>query len=165
MDAKILDMKINVLFLFFIILGCGNPSGTDSDIVPFRILDKVGSYHCWPYDVNVYSIDDIKIDSLFYTYPSKSYFGENPKYNATTWVRYDQIDTALWYGMDDIIKQCDGNNELHNQRLNGGDIYYAGIYQHLKNQQGEKRRSYEKILFLDLVNKRLHIFKDINKVY
>lgn len=163
MKTIVLNMRINIILLFFIVLGCDNSS--NSDIVPFKIQNKVSSYHCWPYDVNVYSVNNIKIDSLFYTYPLKSYFGVNPKYKVTNWKKYAEIDTTVWYGMNKTLEQCDDNVELNNQRLKGGDIYYTGSYQYLKNQQGEERRSYEKILFLDIANNRLHIFEDINKTY
>ena len=136
-----------------------------SNILPEGDFKHIDKYHCWPYDVNVYSIDEVKIDSLFYNYPLISYFGENPKYKITTWTKYNEIDTTVWHGMSKTLKECDDNVELYNQLLKGNDIYYAGIYQNFKVLKGKKRRKYEKILFLDLVNKRLHIFKDINKVY
>lgn len=136
-----------------------------SNILPESDLKHLQKYHCWPYDVDVYSIDEVKIDSLFYSYPLKSYFGENPKYKITTWTKYNEIDTAIWQGMNKTLEQCDHNIELYNELLLEHDIYYAGIYQNFKVLKGEKTRKYEKILFLDLVNKRLHILNDVNKVY
>ncbi len=152
-------MVINLMLI--LIFGCRNSSG----ILPEAELKFVSNYHCWPYDVTVYSVKDIKIDSLFFSYPLNSYFEENPKYKLTTWSKYDEIETTEWLGMNNTLQQCDDNTELYNQILKGGDIYYSGIYQYLKVQNGEKRRNYEQILFLDLVNKKLHIFRDINKVY
>ena len=155
-------MKKTAIYLIILIfMGCQN----GSNILPGTDFKYLEEYHCWPYNVNIYSINDIKIDSLFYTYPLKSYFGENPKYKITTWTKYDKIDTNVWHGMNKTLKQCDDNIELYNQLLKGTDIYYAGIYQDFKVLKGEKKRKYEKILFLDLVNNRLHVFKDINKVY
>jgi len=150
------------ILLMAILLGCNENT---SNILPEGDLKYLEKYHCWPYDVNVYSIDEVKIDSLFYSYPLRSYFGENPKYKITAWTKYDEIDTTAWHGMNKTLEECDDNIELHNQLLKGNDIYYTGIYQDFKVLKGEKRRKYEKILFLDLVNNRLHIFKDINKVY
>lgn len=155
-------MKKTAIYLTLIfIFGCRN----SSDILPVAELRCISDYHCWPYDVKIYSVKDLRIDSLFYTYPLNSYFGENPKYKITTWSKYDEIDTALWSGMNNTLEQCDDNTELYNQILKGADIYYSGIYQDLKVQNGVKRRVYEQILFLDLSCNRLHIFKDINKVY
>lgn len=155
-------MRKGITYLILILIfGCQN----SSDLLPDTELKSISEYHCWPYDVKIYSVDGIKIDSLFYTYPLESYFGENPKYKITTWAKYNEIDTTVWYGMNKTLKECDDNIELYNQLSKGDDIYYAGIYQNFKVLNGEKKRKYEKILFLDLVNKRLHIFKDINKVY
>ena len=156
------NLKIIFILLMAILFGCNEKN---SSILPKGDLNYLEKYHCWPYDVNVYSVNNVKIDSLFYAYPLKSFFGDNPKYEVTNWKKYSEIDTTIWYGMDKTLEQCDDNIELYNQRLKGGDIYYAGSYHYFKNQKGEQRRRYEKILFLDLVNKRLHIFKDINKVY
>lgn len=160
---QIFKMRITIILLLFIVSGCG--SFSNSDIAPFEIQDKVSSYHCWPYNVDVYSVSNIKIDSLFYTYPLKSYFGNNPKYKVANWSIYSDIDTTEWYGMDKELSECDDNTELYNQRLKGSPIYYAGSYRYNKNQQGDRRITFEKILFLDLANNRLHIFQDINKVY
>lgn len=118
-------MRTNIILLFFIVLGCSSCS--NSDIVPFKIQDKVEKYLCWPYDVKVYSIDNIKIDSLFYTYPLKSYFGENPRYEVVTWTKYYKMDT-LSLDMKLTLGECHLNKELYNQLLKGKDIYYAGIY-------------------------------------
>jgi len=155
-------MKEIVIYLILIMcLGCQNVS----NILPATDLKYLEEYHCWPYNVNVYSIDEVKIDSLFYIYPLKSYYGDNPKYKTVTWTKYSEVDTTVWYGMDMTLKQCDDNTELYNQILKGSDIYYAGSYQYFKNLQGEQRRRYEKILFLDFSNNKLHIFNDVNKVY
>jgi len=155
-------LRFFFIYLMAILFGCNENA---SNILPEGNLKYLEKYHCWPYDVNVYSIDEVKIDSLFYSYPLRSYFGENPKYKITTWTKYDEIDTTVWYGMNKTLEQCNENIELYNQLLKGNDIYYTGIYQNFKVINGKKKRSYEKILFLDLANNKLHVFKDINKVY
>ena len=149
------------IILIAILFGC---NGNTSDILPDNELKFLKNYHCWPYDVNIYSIDEVKIDSFFYNYPQRSYFGENPKYKITTWTKYDENDIKVRH-MNWTFEHCDGNNELYNQLLIGNDIYFTGIYQSMKNKKGEEIKCYEKILFLDLVNKRIHIFKDINYIY
>lgn len=153
--------KIIVYLILILVSGCRNSSG----ILPDTELKYISDYHCWPYDVDIYSVKGIKIDSLFYTYPLNSYFGKNSKYKITTWSKYDEIDTTVWLGMNNTFQQCDDNTELYNRILKGDDIYYSGIYQDFKAQNGEIKRKYEQILFLDLSSNRLHIFKDINKVH
>lgn len=154
-------LTIYISFLFFI--GCNNTNG----ILPESNLILLDSYHCWPYEVKVYSVDKVKVDSLFYTYPLKSYFSDNANYKTSFWrkYRYLEIDTSVWYGMNKTLKQCDDNTELYNQMLKGDDIYYSGSYLYFQDKKGKEKRRYEKILFLNLSNNKLHIFNDINKVY
>ncbi len=156
------SLRIFFILSIAILFGCNEDT---SNILPKGDIKYLEKYHCWPYDVNVYSIDEVKIDSLFYSYPLRSYFEDNPKYKIATWTKYLEVDTTIWYGMDKTLEQCDENIELYNQILKGSDIFYSGSYQYFKNQQGKQRRRYERILFLDLSNNKLHIFKDINKVY
>ena len=153
--------EIAICILCLICIGCHNTS----DILPDTRLKHLEEYHCWPYDVNVYSLDEVKIDSLLFIYPLNSYYRSNPKYKTTTWTMYSGIDTTIWYGMDKTLEQCEENTELFNQILKRDDVYYAGKYQYIKNKQGDKRRRYDEILFLDIRHKKLHIFKDINKLY
>lgn len=138
--------------------GCNN-----SNVLPGAKIGYLEKYHCWPYDVTVFSVKNIKIDSLFYTYPLKRYFGNNTKYNISTWKKYDDSDTLIWSGMNKVLEQCDDNIELYMHIMKGEEIYYSGSYQYMKNREGKQERSYKKILFLDLKSNKLHIFKDVNK--
>ena len=150
------------VFLLIVISGCNvNTSG----ILPDSDLTHLEKYHCWPYNVEVYSFDELEIDSLFYSFPSRSYFGTDSKYEETTWSKYNDIDTTVWKGMDKTLKECDDNTTLYKQLLKGRDIYYAGKYSLMKIKSGEKRRRYEEVLFLDPTDKKVHVFKDVNKVY
>lgn len=83
----------------------------------------------------------------------------------TEWAKYDGLDTTLWRGMNKTLEHCDGNIEWHAQVSKGRMVYYAGIYQMFEVLEGERMRKHEKLLFLDLGNKKLHIFQDVNKVY
>ena len=159
-----------ILFLLIInLLGCYN----SNSILPKAKINHLEKYHCWPYDVTVYSVKNIKIDSLFYTYPLKQYFGNNTKYNISTlkkyddsdWKKYDDSDTLIWSGMNKVLEQCDDNIELYMHIMKGEEIYYSGSYHYMENREGKKERSYEKILFLDLKSNKLHVFKDINKLW
>ena len=160
--------KSGIIFLFLVLglSGCNN-----SNVLPGAKIGYLEKYHCWPYDVTVYSVKNIKIDSLFYTYPLKRYFGNDTKYNISTWKKYDDSDwkkyddsdTLIWSGMNKVLEQCDDNIELYMHIMKGEEIYYSGSYQYMKNREGKKERSYEKILFLDLKSNKLHVFKDVNK--
>jgi hypothetical protein len=120
---------------------------------------------CWPYNVTVHSIDEVKMDQAFHRYPLDSYFPEGEDFGRTRWTNYNEIDTALRYGMDSTLKYCVGNNDLYNSLLNGDPIYFAGTYRPKIVSSGSRKRHYERILFLDVTKGRLHIFKDINKVF
>ncbi len=159
-----------ILFLLIInLLGCYN----SNSILPKAKINHLEKYHCWPYDVTVYSVKNIKIDSLFFTYPLIRYFGNNTKYNISTWKKYDDSDwkkyddsdTLIWSGMNKVLEQCDDNIELYMHIMKGEEIYYSGSYHYMENREGKKERSYEKILFLDLKSNKLHVFKDINKLW
>ena len=159
-----------ILFLLIInLLGCYN----SNSILPKAKINHLEKYHCWPYDVTVYSVKNIKIDSIFYTNPLKQYLGNNTKYNISTWKKYDDSDwkkyddsdTLIWSGMNKVLEQCDDNIELYMHIMKGEEIYYSGSYHYMENREGKKERSYEKILFLDLKSNKLHVFKDINKLW
>lgn len=152
------SLRFFYIILIAILLGC---HGNTSDVLPRSSLKFLKNYHCWPFDVDVYTIDNVKIDSFFFNYPLRSYFGENPKYQITNWTKYDENDIKVSH-MIWTLEHCVDNIDLYNQLIIGNDIYYAGIYQSMINKKGEEIKSYEKILFLDLANKRIHIFKDIN---
>ncbi|WP_321515399.1 hypothetical protein [Marinifilum fragile] len=156
-----LNFRTLSLLLIVILLGCRNAS----NLVPEADINYLEKYHCWPYDVMVYTVDNIKVDSLFYTYPLQSYFGSNTKYQISTWIKYADFDSTVWSGMNKVLEQCDDNLELYNQIIKGEDIYFAGSYKYLKDKSGKEKRRYETILFLDVKANKLHSFKDINKVY
>lgn len=155
--------KLGILFVCFtaILLGCSKKS----HILPYTNIKYIGKYHCWPYNVKVYSVDRIEVDSLFYTYPLKEYFWISEEYNVSTWQKYDDLDSLIWPGMNKELEQCDDNIELYKHIISGEEVYYSGSYRYMINREGNKKRSYEKILFLDLKANKLHIFKDINKLY
>ena len=140
------NFRILSILLIVTLLGCRNTSS----LLPEADINYLEKYHCWPYEVTVYSIDNIKIDSLFYTYPLQSYFGSNPNYHVSTWAKYADFDSTNWSGMNKVLEQCDGNHELYKQVISGEDVYYAGAYQYLKNREGQEKRRYETILFLDV---------------
>ncbi|KAA3613110.1 MAG: hypothetical protein D8M58_12440 [Calditrichaeota bacterium] len=161
-------MQKTVSRILFGLLICVLISCNDvTDIFPEDVnsIKHIENYHCWPYNVSVYSIDQLEIDSLFFTYPLKSYFEDYSIYEVSTWSLYSEYDTVLWHGFDKTLRACDGNIELINQVMKKVDIYYSGCYRYVKDRDSEDRKRYEKILFLDLRNKKLHIFQDINKIY
>ena len=142
---------ISTVFLF----SCQNTS----NILPEADFDFVEEYHCYPYDVKVYAVDNVKIDSQFYSYPLKQYFRSNDKYDVSTWESYADFDTSVSYGMDSTLKHCDDGHSLFDQIMNNADVYYAGCFELSQGRNGVKKRSYEKILFLDLTHKKVYIMK------
>jgi hypothetical protein len=136
-----------------------------SSILPDSDLHYLEDYHCWPYDVSVYSVDKLKVDSSFFNYPLNHYFRVNEKYEITHWTKYNEIDSAIWNGMDSTLKECDDNVDLYNSLTKGNPIYFAGMYRLIIISSGIQKREYQEIVFLDLTNNRIHVFKDINKVF
>ena len=136
-----------------------------SGVLPKGDLSYLGNHLCWPYNVNVYCIDEWKMDSAFHHYPLDSYFPESEEFAITHWTNYQEIDTALWNGMDGTLKDCVGNTDLYRSVLGGDPIYFAGMYRMKYVSDHSRKRVYERILFLDATNNRLHVFKNINKVF
>lgn len=161
---KVIKLKKILLYLaLFFLSSCQ----INYCFLPGIELEYLYKYHCWPYEVTVYSFEGLKYDSLFYTYPRKSIFELITNYLISTWAKYqsNNIDTLEWYGMDKTLEHCDENIELYLNVLSENSIYYAGYYKYFKNKSGKKKRKYERIVFLDSNNKKLHIFNDINKVF
>lgn len=50
------------MLLVAILFGC---SENTPNILPDGELKYLEKYHCWPYDVDVYSVDGVEVDSLF----------------------------------------------------------------------------------------------------
>lgn len=144
------------------LLACG---GKTSSILPDAELSYLSGYHCWPYDASIYSTGGLEFDPSWLSYPLDDFFSTGGKYTITHWTDYAAIDTALWNGMDSTLSECVGNNELHRSLLNGDPVYFSGMYRNMIVANGGKKRKYAQILFLDLRNQRLHMFKDINKVF
>jgi hypothetical protein len=146
----------------FCFYACGDRT---SSILPEAELHHLEDYHCWPYDVSVYTIDEVKLDPAFYRYPLDDYLFESGEDGITHWTNYGPIDTAIWYGMDSTLKGCDDRVDLYDALMRGDPIYFAGTYSNVIVLNGSRKQKYERILFLDLTRKRLHIFKDINKLF
>lgn len=143
--------------MILILFGCRD----FSLVIPCEVNEKLSSYTCWPYEVDVYSVGSFNNDSLFYTFPKNEFFREATTGQTTKWTKYDIVDTSQWYGMDKYLKDFPKNGELYEQRKLKSSVYYCGYYQYYKNRKGEKRIRYEKILFLDKSNRKLYIF--VNK--
>ncbi len=136
-----------------------------SGVLPTGGLHYLKGYLCWPYNVSVFSIDDVKLDSAFYRYPLDDYLLKSGEYGITRWTNYSPIDTVIWYGMDSTLKGCNDHNDLYDALMRGDSLYFAGTYRNMIVPNGSRKQAYERIIFLDVTRKRLHIFKDINKVF
>ena len=149
-----------LLSFILIVISCDKAR----DSIPNVKINYIDKYHCWPYDVKVYSVENIKLDSLFYTYPKQSYF-RNPKYKSTTWKLYANIDTTKFNGMKGTLKKCDNNIFLYNQLSKKNKVFYSGNYRYFGRLNGTKKQVFDEILFLDIENNQLHVFKDVNKAF
>jgi len=153
----------NFVRLSFLVLVILLPACTSIyKVLPETSLIIKDKYHCWPYNVSVYSVGQVTIDSTFFTYPIREV--SDDRYEHSTWVKYEDSDSHNWSGMDKTLKECDGNKVLYNQIESGKDIYFAGTYSHLKNWEGKKMRNYDMIYCLAIEKMELHIFKDMNKM-
>lgn len=151
-----------VLPMAICLVGCGERA---SSILPEGGMHHIEDQHCWPYNVSVYSVDEVKLGPGFDRYPLDDYFTESKDYEITRWTNYQGIDTALWNGMDSTLKGCNDHTELYDGLMHGDPIYFAGTYRMMFVSNDRRKRDYERILFLDVNNKRLHVFKNINKVF
>jgi len=155
MNYKVFSSHL-LLFLILLFTRCTNTS----NLIPQSILVKKGSYHCWPYDVTIFSFFEIDIDSTFYTYPRLNNFDE--RYELSRWAKYNEFDKSSWFGMDKTLRDCDGNRTLHSLIESGEDLYYAGLYDYSEGWGGKKTKNYEMISFISLEEKELHVFKNMN---
>jgi len=151
----VLPLVFTWLFLFF---------ERTSGVLPTGNLHYLEDYLCWPYNASVYSTDEVKMDSAFHRYPLDSYFSEGEELGRTRWTKYNEIDIAEWYGMDSTLKRCNDNADLYDALMRRDPVYFAGTYRLEIVANGRRKQVYERILFLNVNQKRLHIFKDINKV-
>lgn len=136
-----------------------------SGILPEGDLTYEEDYLCWPYNVSVYSIEGLQVGPTLQHYPLDSYLPGGKELERTRWTRYNEVDTAEWHGMDSTLKDCVGNTDLYHSLVSGNPIYFAGTYSRMVVETGVRRRQYETLLFLDTTHQRLHMFKDINKVF
>lgn len=160
MKYRYMRKSLIILLLFTFIEGCSNRDFRDA--VPFAVGERNVSYHCWPYDVSVYNVENIEIDTVFFTFPLHAFYGEQTKYQLSNWSRYDIIDNTVWYGMNQTLENCNDNHELFEHYRQGNDIYFAGIYHEILDKNEEKKRVYKRIMFLDVTGNKLHVFEDIN---
>lgn len=148
-----------------IAIGLCSCSGSTSGLLPDAELHHLEDYHCWPYSVSIYSFDGALEKAALHGYPLDSYFPANGKYEVTRWSVYSEKDTSIWGGADSTLKDCTGNAELYASVLRGDRLYYAGQYMNMITAGGGSKRHYERLIFLDPKSKRLHVFKDVNKVF
>ena len=135
------------------------------EILPRGKIQYFSNYHCWPFDVKVYSINDFTFDSLIFSYPLPEFCSKLPKCNLTKWSQYSSSVDSEWYGFDKTLEKCDDNTELINQLKNESTLFYAGCHKYYLDQNGIRKKGYIEIMFLDTSQKKLHLFENINLLY
>jgi len=64
-------MKISIIIisLTLFLFSCENLN----EIIPNSKVQKISSYHCYPYKVDKYNVKGLQIDSLFFSFPFYSF--------------------------------------------------------------------------------------------
>ena len=143
--------------MLFIFVGCSNKN----DIIPSKRLGYIESYHCFPYDVKIYKTQDLIFDDNFFQYPKESFCNLTSGCNLIKWTKFSEYDKEERNDVIAYINKCDGNKDIFNQINLGKEIYFAGCYKNFKNNKGEAYRIYDLLAFIDVEQKKIHVFRDI----
>ena len=120
-------------------------------------------YHCYPYNVDVYKVNNLNIETDFYELPMLE--SQNKKCKLTKWTKFTQLESKEQIGYRSFLKKCDANSDLDMSLEENDEIYFSGLYQYLLNREGKKVKCYDRIYFLNETKKRFHLFNDINTLY
>lgn len=127
-------------------------------------------YHCWPYNVKVYSIEKIVTDSLFFTYPKDEFLFERRKCPQSRecffvrWTPFNELEEAL---INSVKWDLNNNKEafIPNQvleRIGSGDkIYFAGAYRFFKNTSSQENKVLYKVVLFFPESCELHVFQEV----
>ena len=152
--------ELSILLLILIISSCENSSSTLPNELAF-----IEDYHCWPYNVEVYTVENLKTDNHIVEYPLDNFCSGSDKVFQTKWVKFKNLDTAVQNGYISMLSKCDDHSGLHDQIIKGNEIYFAGCYKYGKNRENDKVKFYYDITFLDVNEKELHVLEYINYIY
>jgi hypothetical protein len=86
-------MKIKNLWVLFIclVISCNNIS----NIVPIDNSNKIGEYHCFPYEVSIYDIQGISFNEVFYQYPNEQFCNLTSGCELIKWMKFSESPLAL----------------------------------------------------------------------
>lgn len=145
------------LFMLFIFAGCSNKN----DIIPNTRLGNNGSYHCYPFNVKIYKIHNLSLNDNFFQYPNESLCNLNADCNLIKWTKLSELVKEERNDVIAYINKCDGNREIFNQVNLNKEIYFAGCYRNFKNNKSETYRLYDLLAFIDVEQKKMHVFRYI----
>jgi len=146
-----------IILFYFIISGCNNYS----NILHNADVKYIEDYLCAPFKVTVSKVSEIKTDDLFYTYPKNGFCNQHDDFTNTTWKKWKDYEDPTKSLLLSFFKKYNKLNDLMVQ-LEIGDIYYGSCYRYFVDDNFEKYKGEDKMVFLDLNNNRLYLFEDIS---
>lgn len=149
-----------------VLFGCDD----DNHIFPNANVKYIGKYHCWPYNVKMYSVNEIKVDSLFFTYPLHEFSDvyvkcrSDKKCHLLKWTAFNKLESQISYSFEWDLKN---NNEdtmpenLLKQIKADTEMYFTGGYRYFKSEKNAKEKRFYKIALYIPKEKQLHIFEEL----
>ncbi|MGM0480230.1 MAG: hypothetical protein ACQERC_13490 [Bacteroidota bacterium] len=154
-----ITIKYNVWGLFVIALfGLNSCYRVDNDAL-FDDLNKENNFHCWPYDVKVYSFEPQELDSLLYHFPKGELCSE--EYELLKWSNEGAVSNMAQDDLSATLLKCDDSQGIEEIKVKEGTMY-SGCYREFILKEGEKKKVFEQILILDKDSLKLYSFENIN---
>lgn len=155
-------MKYAILTLFCILMFCKN----GADIAPNITMRLIGGDHCWPYNLKVYEIGNLPVDSMLYQYPRSSYYGLKRNYDLqATWKRFSDSSSHFPNGLKSFFIECDAATRFPGLLGEENDVLYAGSYTYMLGIGGAKSPHYNELLLIDLSEQKMYILDFMNYSY
>lgn len=153
--------KLIIILSLSLLLSCNR----SKYIFPDNKIVYSKEYMCWPYSVNVYDVDSVKVDSLFLTYPRREFgyiwpkFDSDSKFYLVKWTAFDKLDKSITKSLIWDLDNADSPiaEELLKQIRFNTNMYFACTYTLITD-----RKSFHKIALYVPEKNEIHIFKYIN---
>lgn len=147
--------SIQLLVVVALLLGCN----TANEYVPQK-LTLIDHVHCWPYDVEVYSLEELNGMDDLDGYPR---IRLREKEEMVEWSRAAEIPG----GIEGLVPStCDDTARISDLfKTNEMECFVSGTYYQMKNENGSSYRHYNSIAIIDSASQTLYVFEDINKIW
>lgn len=151
-------MKYFIFFLILLLISCSKfnrnyfPKGVE--------INHIENYACWPYDVDVYSVNKLDYDSLFFKYPLNDICSSDCK--LVKWSKYDSVSVEGLSKFSNTLSQCEDSLSLLESIEQGNTLYYSGCYKVLKLKNGKSKRIFNNVTFFDEKSLKVFSFENIN---